>query len=101
MAKTLTGVDIGGEIGAKPIQFNANSKIYDDITIVKMWYGDKDMNIIQWAFMLMCMIVSRIFKFLYVTVYFYFTPIVVMLMVEYSSYQQSLSYAGVNWITLD
>ena len=86
MAKTLTGVDIGGEMGAKPIKFNANSKVSDDIEIVKMWFKDRDMNIVQWAFMLMCMIISRALKFMYICVYFYFTPVVVMLLVEWSSY---------------
>ena len=86
MALTLTNVDIGGEIGAKPIKFNSRSKIYDDFKLLKKWFHDKDMNIIQWVFMLMYMMFSRTLRFLYVTIYFYFTPIAVVAFVEYSAY---------------
>ena len=95
MAKTLTGVNIGTEMGAKPIKFNANSKFSDDLIIIKEWFGSGDMNIIQWVFMTIFLAISRVFKFCYICVYFYFTPILVMLLVEYSSYTQSLYTADV------
>ena len=38
MALTLTNIDIGGEIGSKPVEWTrAKTKVYDDIELTKQW----------------------------------------------------------------
>ena len=46
MALTLTNVSIGSEMSENPIMFNENSKIFDDYSILKTWFKDKEMNVL-------------------------------------------------------
>ena len=87
MGQTLTNVDIEAEIAADPIKFNACHRIYDDIRTVKRWKNQGDMNILQWVFMVSTLIISRVLRFIYVTVYFYFVPFIVVAIAEFTEYR--------------
>ena len=82
MAKTLTNINIGAEMSAEPIMMRKKVKVYEDYKLIKKWKKQGKMNVFQWAGMLTMLVINRVLKFLYVTVYFYFVPILVLIMLE-------------------
>jgi len=91
MAKTLTNIDIGGEMSKVPILYKANTKVFDDRKLVTKWlkwYKDGKMTALTLAHWLLMLFINRVCKFFYVTVYFYFTPLTILAM-----------YLGSIWFT--
>jgi hypothetical protein len=84
MSKTLTNVNMKGMMKEKPIMMKKKVKIYEDWKLIKKWKRQGEMNILQWAAMLTMLVFNRVFKFLYVTVYFYFVPFIVLFIVEWA-----------------
>lgn len=82
MALTLTQCDIGGDYSNNPIMYRRKQNIFGDIYLVKKWIKHYQMNPLQWIVMLTFLLFNRILRFVYVVLYFYFLPFIILLFVE-------------------
>jgi len=80
MALTLEGVDMSLD---QTFKMRKNVKFYDDWKLIQQWWNDEKMFVLKKIAMSAMLLFNRGLKFLYVTVYFYFTPILVFYLAEF------------------
>jgi len=85
MASTILSFDVEDEMTAKKIMYDKHTYFADDIEEIKKYYTDKKMNLLQWVGMLFIIIINRAMRIFYNVVYFYFTPIFVVVLVQLSA----------------
>lgn len=89
MAKTVTGADISGEMGEKPITHQKGKKsIYGDIDEVKEWLSNPDYPAVRFVLGFIMIVINRVMTLTYIVVYFYFCPFLVILMLDWMKIQQ-------------
>jgi hypothetical protein len=83
MAGTLAHLGIGANMLAHPVMTEfANTTASDDFALVSKWKQEGKMNWMKWTGMTMIMVFHRVVRFIYSVCYFYFTPVLVVTIVE-------------------
>ena len=83
MSLTLTTIDILGEYKNDPIVYTRRQNILTDYDLVKCWYNyDHHSSLFQWISSLTFLLCNRIINFVYVVVYYYFLPFLIIVGVE-------------------
>lgn len=80
MAATLTSVSIDDEMKEEPLKYKKECKWIDDKNLIAKWGHEKSWNPLQWIGMMTGLLLHRILMFTYISVYFYFTPLLMFAM---------------------
>ena len=81
MAKTITEVNIGTEMGKEKIKYTRNGESFNaDWLEIQSWRENTNLGILDWIVRLFLLAFHRVFKFFYVVAYFYFAPFLVLIL---------------------
>ena len=81
MAKTITEVNIGAEMGKEKIKYPKNGESFmADWLEMKRWNDEVKMGLFNWLIRLFLLAFHRLFKLFYVVAYFYFAPFMVLIL---------------------
>ena len=81
MAKTITDVNIGAEMGKEKIKYPRNGASFKaDWLEIQRWRENNNLGILDWIVRLFLLAFHRVFKFFYVVAYFYFAPFLVLIL---------------------
>ena len=81
MAATLSSFNINGEMSSRKIMYEKHTNFMDDYRQIKRLNKEEQMNPIQWAGMVMLIVINRLARLSYIVLYFYFIPFFVVVLV--------------------
>jgi len=73
-------------MAAFPIYFDKHQNISNDKQLVKKWLDRKDLSKFDFLKMLIVLTSFRISRMLYITVYYYFLPFLVIILVQFGTF---------------
>jgi hypothetical protein len=80
MAATLTHFDVDGIMSSKEIKYTRYTKFWDDVNVVKKYDKSGELNFIQWAGLIVILLLNRLTTIFYNVCYFYFIPMLVVVL---------------------
>lgn len=81
MSETLTHIDISSELDKNPIKYKKlTNSISGDWDELNEWVQAKK-SILFWIFCGLALLFHRIFRIFYATIYFYFMPFLVIVLI--------------------
>ena len=77
---TVNKVEMVQEMNSKPLMYNAALEFTSDRDLINLWI-QHDLYYFEWFYMIFGLLFHRILRNLYVVVYFYFLPFLVIVLV--------------------
>lgn len=78
---TVNKVEMVKEMNSKPVMYDVSQEFSTDKELIELWIRH-DLYNFEWFYMIFGLLFHRILRYLYVVVYFYFLPFLVIMLVE-------------------
>ena len=78
---TVNKVEMIQEMNSKPLMYDVKQEFSNDKDLVNLWIS-KNLYAYEWFYMIFGLVFHRVCRYLFVVVYFYFLPIMVIYLVQ-------------------